>query len=179
MPKSAKPRHQHKPESLLSLIMRNRREFRARGLTAADLIVLESIARHCPLGMRRLSVAEVGRLVGLHRSTALHHVRRLEAFGAVVRLGAAMMCNARAVHAWSADAVKNRALHVKRLFSFRYSQLVGRRLPDRIKKDKTARLSAVAASGGCPAGLSPRETEAFWLVAMGLGSSVSGARCLE
>lgn len=117
------------------MIMGNRREFRARGLTAADLIVLESIARACPAGMRRLPVAEIARLVGLHRSTALHHVRRLEAFGVVFRLGAAMMVNARSVLSWAADAVKNRALHVKRLCLLRYSQLVGRRLPPRVKKD--------------------------------------------
>ena len=108
----------------LSHIMRNRRELRNRGVSAGALHVLESIARACPKGLTRLSVAAIGRMIGITRSVTLRHVQKLEALGLVVRIGSAIMVNARTVLRMAADAVKNRAAHLKRLFTKRKSKSV-------------------------------------------------------
>lgn len=123
----------------LSTIMRNRRELRKRGVTPAALLVLESIARAAPEGMARVSVAAVGRMVGIGRASALAHVRRLEALGLVVRMGPAMMVCARSVLRVAADAVKGRAQHLKRLY-------------DKKKAQATARMAALYQSGSSDAG---------------------------
>lgn len=112
--------------SNLSVIMRNRRELRKRGVTPAALLVLESIARAAPEGMARVSVAAVGRMVGIGRASALAHVRRLEARGLVVRMGPAMMVCARSVLRVAADAVNARAQHLKRLFLKKKAQAAAR-----------------------------------------------------
>lgn len=111
-------------KSLLSCIRSNRRALRARGLTAADLLTLEALAVKAPTGFARVSVAALGRMTGVTRMTALRHIRRLEAVGAVVRLGPALMVNARSVVKWAADACVSRAAHVKRLFLLRKSARV-------------------------------------------------------
>lgn len=110
----------------LSVIMRNRRELRQRGVTPAALLVLESIARAAPEGMARLSVAAVGRMVGIGRASSLAHVRRLEALGLVVRMGPAMMVCARSVLRVAADAVKGRAQHLTRLYRKKKAQAAAR-----------------------------------------------------
>lgn len=124
--------------SLLSLIRSNRRALRARGLTAADLLMLESLAVLAPVGFGRVSVAALGRLTGTGRATALRHVRRLQAVGAIVRLGSAMMVNARSVLSWCADACKDRAARLKFLYLRRKSKLVCTLQTHRSKDNKSA-----------------------------------------
>lgn len=124
------------PENIVAVIYRNRRALRERGLTAADLLFLEAVARHCGDAMKRLSVAAVGRMIGIRRSTALHHARRLQAAGALVRVQSAMMVNVRSVLSWAADAVKTHLEHAKRLFSLRYSQRVSTCLTHGSKEKK-------------------------------------------
>lgn len=111
-------------KSLLSLIRSNRKALRLRGLTAADILTLEAVAALAPCGFRRLSVAAVGRMVGTGRQTSLRHIRRLEAAGALVRLGPALMVNARSVLKWCADAVRGRVETLKRLYAQRKSRCV-------------------------------------------------------
>lgn len=122
-------------KSLLSLIRSNRKALRLRGLTAADILTLESVAAFAPSGFRRLSVAAVGRMCGTGRQTALRHIRRLEAAGAVVRLGPAIMVNVRSVLAWCADAVRGRVETLKRLYAKRNSERVTRRVTHRRQQD--------------------------------------------
>lgn len=117
----------------LSTIMRNRRELRARGVTAGALHILEAIARQAPEGLVRLSVAALGRIAGIGRSTALRHVQRLEELGMVVRIGPAIMVNAKTMLKVAADAVKNRAAHLKRLFLKRESKSVRTRQQHRTR----------------------------------------------
>lgn len=113
--------------STLSLIRSNRYALRQRGIGATGLLILEALAYKAPSGFVRLSVAALGRMVGVGRSTALRHVQRLEACGAVTRLGPAILLNVRSVLSWCAEAVKERAAHAKRLFAKRKSQHVSTR----------------------------------------------------
>lgn len=110
--------------TILSEIRSNRKELRNRGVTPTGLLLLESLAYKAPGGFVRLSVAALGRMVGVGRSTALRHIQKLEAIGAVVRLGPAIMINAKGVLSWCAQACKNRAAHLKRLFYKRKSESV-------------------------------------------------------
>lgn len=100
----------------LSKIRSNRRELRKRGVTPAGLLVLEACAYRCGDGMARVSVAALGRMVGVSRSAALRQVQRLEALGALVRIGSAIMLNVRGVLSWCTSAALARVEHVKRLY---------------------------------------------------------------
>lgn len=137
---NAKPRHAHKPkvQSLLSTIRANRRELRARGCTAADLLFLESVAAMMAgrLGLIRLSVAAVGRMLGIARSTALRHCERLEERGLLLRCRFGIAVNVSAVLAAAADAVKHRAEHLKRLFQKRFLESVSTRLTHSVQVSK-------------------------------------------
>lgn len=108
----------------LQIIMRNRKQLRLRGVTAGALHILEAIARQAPGGFVRLSVAALGRIAGIGRSTALRHVHRLEALGLVVRLGPAIMLNAKTMLAVAAEAVASKAAYLKRLFLKKKSKTV-------------------------------------------------------
>lgn len=110
--------------TILSEIRSNRRELRNRGVTPTGLLILEALAYKAPGGFVRLSVAALGRMVGIGRATALRHVQKLEAIGAVIRLGPAIMVNAKGVLSWCAQACRNRAAHLKRLFHKKKSQHV-------------------------------------------------------
>lgn len=114
--------------SLLSQIRANRRGLRARGLTAADILALEAVAAVAPSGARRLSVAALGRLVGVSRVAALKRVRRLEAAGALIRMRRTLILNVRGVLGWLESAVKDRLASVKRRFSLVKSQNVNQRV---------------------------------------------------
>lgn len=117
--------------TILSEIRSNRKELRNRGVTPTGLLILEALAYKAPNGLVRLSVAALGRMVGVGRSTALRHIQKLEAIGAVLRLGPAIMVNAKGVLKWCADACRNRAAHLKRLFSKKKSQHVRTRATHR------------------------------------------------
>lgn len=114
--------------STLSIIRANRRELRNRGVTPSGLLMLEALAvegqRRKTSGFIRLSVAALGRIAGIGRSTALRHVQRLEQIGAVMRLGPAIMLNVKGVLKWCADACKKRSAHLRRLYSKPKSQRV-------------------------------------------------------
>lgn len=123
--------------SLLSQIRANRRGLRARGLTAADILALEAVAAVAPSGSRRLSVAALGRLIGVSRVAALKRIRRLEAAGAVVRMRRTLILNVRGVLGWLESAVKDRLAAVKRRFSLGKSQNVNQRVTDnRIREER-------------------------------------------
>lgn len=109
---------------ILSTIRSNRRALRQRGLTAADLLTLEALAVKAPEGLRRVSIAALGRMTGVSRMTALRHVRRLEAVGAVVRVGCALGLNVRGLLSWAAEAATARLERAKALFLLRKAKAV-------------------------------------------------------
>lgn len=122
---------------LLSQIRANRRGLRLRGLTAADILALEAVAAVAPTGARRLSVAALGRLIGVSRAAALNRVRRLEAAGALIRMkslhrkrAGVLMLNVRGVLAWLETAVKGRLSGSNRLFSLWKRKTVNHLLTD-------------------------------------------------
>lgn len=121
--------------STLLIIRSNRRELRDRGVTPSGLLILEALAYQAQVrksgGFIKLSVAALGRMVGIGRSTALRHVQRLERIGAVMRLGPAIMLNVKGVLAWRKEAAKKRAAQVKRLYSKRKSPRVRTRATHR------------------------------------------------
>lgn len=123
--------------SLLSQIRANRRGLRSRGLTAADILALEAVAAVAPSGSRRLSVAALGRLIGVSRVAAWKRIKRLEAAGAVIRMRRTLILNVRGVLGWLEAAVKDRLASVKRRFSLAKSQNVNHRVTDnRIEKER-------------------------------------------
>lgn len=136
MPKSAAP-------STLARIRANRRALRRRGLQATDILMLEAVAHTCGDGLKRFSVAALGRLVGVGRATALRHVRRLEAVGALIRFRSAIGLNVAGVLSWCEEACRDRAAALKRLFLLRKSKSVCTRPPYREKKVKKEPEGAV------------------------------------
>jgi DNA-binding Lrp family transcriptional regulator len=96
------------PNRLLTQIRSNRHALRRRGFTSADLLALEALAHVAPNGLRRLSVAALGRLIGIKRAGALARIRRLEAAGAVIRVGRALGVNAAALFKWAAESTRDR-----------------------------------------------------------------------
>lgn len=103
--------------TVLSVIRSNRRELRNRGLTAADILFLESLAFvTAQRRARSVGIAAVGRLIGVSRQAAHQRSLRLEAAGAVFRVGGALMLNVRGLLAWTASAVKSRLEAVRRAF---------------------------------------------------------------
>lgn len=94
-------------ETVLSDIRKNRRELRKRGLTGADLLTVESIA-FVLAGRRSCHAADVARLVGVTRQAAWRRIVRLEALGAVIRIGRAVMLNIRGLLRWATEGVAAR-----------------------------------------------------------------------
>jgi hypothetical protein len=110
--------------SLLSTIRSNRRELRSRGCTASQLLILEAVAFKASGALCRLSVAAIGRLVGISRSVALRHIQKLEAIGAIIRLPRAILLNTSGILKWCAAACNKRVQHLKALFIKRKKQNV-------------------------------------------------------
>ena len=71
--------------------------------------MLEALAFKAPGGLSRISVAALGRMAGVGRSTALRVVQRLERIGAVVRVGPSIMLNTASVLKWLAAGCMERA----------------------------------------------------------------------
>lgn len=103
--------------SVLTLVRGNRHELRKRGLTSADVLALESIAYLAERGRgRSVRAAAVGRSLGVTRQAAHLRVRRLEAAGAIFRVGGAILLNVRGLLKWAAAAVRGRLEAVRRCF---------------------------------------------------------------
>lgn len=101
------PEKRSAQETVLSDIRKNRRELRKRGLTGADLLTVESIA-FVLAGRRSCHAADVARLVGVSRQAAWRRIVRLEALGAVIRIGRAVMLNIRGLLRWATEGVAAR-----------------------------------------------------------------------
>ena len=111
-------------KSPLSVIRSNRKELRKRGCSAGDLLILEAVAFKSPQGgLVRVSVAAVGRMVGVGRSSALRSIQKLERLGAVVRIGAAMMLSVRFVLKQLLSDAVERAKSLRRAFCLHRKRL--------------------------------------------------------
>jgi hypothetical protein len=123
--------------SVLTVIRANRRELRNRGLSAADILFLESLAFVMGNGRARsVGIAAVGRLVGVSRQAAHQRSVRLEAAGAVFRVGGALMLNVRGLLSWAASAVKSRLEAVRRAFQRKKERSVKHLLTNRVIETK-------------------------------------------
>lgn len=99
----------------IALIAANRRAFRNLGATSQTLQCVETYFR-IKRKRSRLSLADVGRVLGVHRSIVSRHFKRAEAIGLLIRVGATFALNARGVLRWSKDAVQQRIEAAKRRF---------------------------------------------------------------
>lgn len=128
---------------VLSEIRKNRRELRKRGLTGADLLAVESIAFVQSGRRRSVHIAEVARLTGVTRQAAWRRIVRLEAIGAVFRVGRAVMLNVRGLLRWSADAIAARLEAARLRFQRKKAKVVTPPLLHRVKEVLTSPTEAL------------------------------------
>lgn len=155
----------------LAAVRCNRHELRRRGLTSADLAQLELM-----LARPRLPLAAIGRILGYSRSAAWHRARRLEALGAVLRLGARLLPNVRGLLRWAREGVAERRRAASRARPRPWEFLRHRRKTLKTHAESESvehgsthtgpRLSSTRAPS--PETHSPAAVEAFWLRKMGL-----------
>lgn len=119
---------------VLSAIQANRRGLRKRGLTGNDLLALEAVAYVAEGKKAPLSVAAVGRRLGVTRATAHWRIGRLVAAGVVIVFNGGkrrapgtktvFFLNVQGVLAMCAEAVRGRLEAVKRMFRKAKSECV-------------------------------------------------------
>lgn len=131
--------------SVLTEIRANRHELRKRGLTAADLLALESVAWVQSGRRRSVRCSEVARLTGVSRQAASRRLQRLEVLGAVFRVGGAVMLNIRGLLRWSADGIAARLEAARRRFLKKKAECVNGLLSHRERKEPLAESGGVLA----------------------------------
>lgn len=131
-------------KSILSVIRGNRHELRKRGLTGADIAALDSLAYLTALRRARsVRGAEVARSMGVSRQFVHRLVCRLEAAGAVIRVGGAIMLNVRGLLKWASDAVRGRLDAVRRCFVKKNARSVNARMTHRVKERETGETMVI------------------------------------
>lgn len=138
-----KPEKTTASRSVLTEIRKNRRELRKHGLTGADLLAVESVAVALTGRRRSVHVAEIARLCGISRQAAWRRVVRLEALGAVFRVGRAVMLNIRGLLRWSAEGVAARLEAARLRFQRKKAKVVTGGLPHTVKQAVQASTDAL------------------------------------
>jgi hypothetical protein len=107
------------------LIMANRKQFLRTGLSSVDIDYLVLIAQQSNGVLSTISIAGLGRIMGVSRVTAWNHVRKLETAGAIVRCGRMMFVCAKMLLQVAADAVKGRLAHLRALGAAKVRKFCG------------------------------------------------------
>lgn len=94
--------------SSLQILRSNRRGLRKLGLTSQ---ALECVETYFALKAKRprVSLADVGRVLGVSRQLVHRHIVRAEAVGLIVRFGRSILLCAKSLLRWSDDFVLQRA----------------------------------------------------------------------
>ena len=92
-----------------SFIAKNRRQFRRYGLTGEDMSFLETWVSN-----PKASLAGIGRMRGYSRQTAHRRAVKLQAIGAVLRVGRRLYFNVQGLLRWCAEGATERAAALSR-----------------------------------------------------------------
>ena len=92
------------------IIAKNRRGLVVRGFAPSDRQILELAARN-----PRASIAALGRMAGMARQNAWRAFKRLEAFGALARIGHLTVVQAKWIERLTVETAKERWAHLRKI----------------------------------------------------------------